>query len=154
MKRRTLITTAVVGALSLGMLTATPVLAKDRGYEGDHGRYQTRFDRMDLNDDGKITKREARRAKRQYRDHDRNWNRDGRGRYNARFDRMDLNNDGTVTKREARRAKRQYRDQHWNRGDRDNRHARFDRAGLNNDGTVTRREARKARRQIHDEGRK
>jgi Ca2+-binding EF-hand superfamily protein len=170
MKRRTLITTAIVGALSLGLLTATPVLAEGPGYGGGRGammfdRLDTnddgtvtrrefqgsqhaRFKQMDLNRDGRVTQHEARKATRQIRDQ--RWDKGDQDNRHARFERKDLNRDGKVTRYEARKAARQIRDHRWDKGDQNNRHARFERKDLNRDGTVTRYEARKATRQIRD----
>ncbi len=55
MKRKTLITTAIVGALSLGLLAAAPVFAKGSGYGSGGGRGAMMFDRYDTNGDGKVT---------------------------------------------------------------------------------------------------
>jgi len=92
MKRRTLITTAIVGALSLGLLAAAPVLAKGPGYGG--GRGAMMFDRFDTDGDGKVTQEEFDTA------------------HEGRFQQMDLNGDGAVTQDEARQAMQQMRAQY------------------------------------------
>jgi hypothetical protein len=152
MKRRTLITTAIVGALSLGLLTAAPALAEGPGYGGGRGakmfdRFDTnddgsvnrrelrggqhaRFQKMDLNRNGRVTQHEARKATRQV--HPQDWNRGGQGVHHARFAKRDLNRDGRVTQREFRSGQ----------------HARFQKTDLNRDGRVTQHEARKAKRQV------
>ncbi len=93
MKRRTLITTAIIGALSLGMLTATPVLAEG---PGSRGGQHARFKQMDLNRDGRVTQHEARKATRQVRDQ--RWDRGDQDNRHGRFKRTDLNRDGKVTR--------------------------------------------------------
>jgi hypothetical protein len=108
MKRRTLITTAIIGALSLGLLTATPVLAEGPGYGGGQ---HARFKQMDLNRDGKVTRHEARKVYRQVRARD--WDRGDQGNHYGRFKRADLNRDGKVTRHEARKVNRQIRAQNW-----------------------------------------
>jgi len=89
MKRRTLITTAIIGALSLGLLAAEPVLAKGPGYGG--GRGAKMFDRYDTDGDGKVTFEEFQSSQ------------------HERFERMDLDGDGAVTQDEAREAKQKMR---------------------------------------------
>jgi hypothetical protein len=96
MKRRTLITTAIVGALSLGLLAAEPVLAKGPGYGG--GRGAKMFDRYDTDGDGRVTFEEFQAS------------------YEGRFEQMDLDGDGAVTQDEARQAMRQMRAEHRGRG--------------------------------------
>jgi len=96
MKRRTLITTAIVGALSLGLLATAPVLAKGPGYGG--GRGAKMFDRYDTDGDGKVTQDEFQAG------------------HNERFERMDLDGDGAVTQDEARQAMQQMRAEHRGRG--------------------------------------
>jgi len=89
MKRRTLITTAIVGALSLGVLASAPVLARGPGYGG--GRGAMMFDRYDTNGDGKVTQDEFQAG------------------HDERFEQMDLDGDGAVTQDEARQAIQQMR---------------------------------------------
>lgn len=96
MKRRTLITTGIVGALSLGLLAAAPVFAKGSGYGG--GRGAMMFDRYDTNGDGKVTQDEFQAG------------------HDERFEQMDLDGDGAVTQDEARQAMRQMRAEHWGQG--------------------------------------
>ena len=100
MKRKTLITTAIVGALSLGLLAAAPVFAKGSGYGSGSGggRGAMMFDRYDTDGDGKITQDEFQAG------------------HNERFDQMDLNGDGAVTQDEARQAMQQMRAEHRGRG--------------------------------------
>jgi hypothetical protein len=98
MKRRTLITTAIVGALSLGLLAAEPVLAKGPGYGG--GRGAKMFDRYDTDGDGRVTFEEFQAS------------------YEGRFDQMDLDGDGAVTQDEARQAMQQMRAEYRGRGGR------------------------------------
>jgi len=95
MKRNTLITTAIVGALSLGLLATAPVLAKGPGYGG---RGTMMFDRFDTNGDGTITEDEFQAG------------------HDQRFQQMDLNGDGAVTPNEARQAMQQMRAQYRGQG--------------------------------------
>jgi hypothetical protein len=96
MKRRTLITTAIVGALSLGLLATAPVLAKGPGYGG--GRGPMMFDRFDTDGDGKVTQQEFDAG------------------HSGRFAQMDINGDGAVTQDEARQAMQQMRAEHMGKG--------------------------------------
>ena len=96
MKTKALITTAIVGALSLGLLAAAPVLAKGPGYGG--GRGAMMFDRFDADGDGKITHEEFQAG------------------HDERFRQMDLDGDGAVTQNEARQAMQQMRAEHRGKG--------------------------------------
>ena len=96
MKRKTLITTAIVGALSLGLLAAAPVLAKGPGYGGGPGAMM--FDRFDTDGDGKVTQEEFQAG------------------HDGRFAQMDLNGDGAVTQDEARQAMQQMRAEYMGKG--------------------------------------
>ena len=96
MKRKTLITTAIVGALSLGLLAAAPVLAKGPGYGGGPGAMM--FDRFDTDGDGKVTQEEFDAG------------------HSGRFQQMDLNGDGAVTQDEARQAMQQMRAEYMGKG--------------------------------------
>jgi hypothetical protein len=82
----------------------------------DQGFHYGRFKRTDLNRDGKVTRHEARKVKRQVRARD--WDRGDQGNHYERFKRSDLNRDGKVTRYEARKVNRQVRarDWDWNRG--------------------------------------
>ena len=80
MKTRTLIASAMIGALSLGLFAAAPAIAKG----GGHGARM--FERHDTDGDGKISQEEFRAA------------------HEERFKKMDLDGDGYITKEEARQA--------------------------------------------------
>ena len=96
MKRKTLITTAIVGALSLGLLAAAPGFAKGPGYGG--GRGAMMFERHDADGDGRITQDEFRAG------------------HDERFEMMDADGDGAITQDEARQAMQQMRAEHRGKG--------------------------------------
>ena len=143
-------------------------------------RADQRFDRLDVNNDGRATAEEARQAHQQRRAE----------RAGRMFERLDLNNDGNVTRAEfdqarAQRAERGAGDgerrgmRHGRRGMRGDRAhggghgaamfgeqgfitqeqmreravARFDRLDANRDGTLTAEERRQARHQRRQERR-
>lgn len=138
------------------------------------------FDRLDANDDGRVTSEdgEARRAERRERRADR------------LFERLDLDRNGSITRAEVDQARAQHSERRAERGERrgmrghragrrgafgiraqrllgeqgfvtaeqfrERALARFDRADANRDGTLTaveRRDAREQRRDHRDEGR-
>jgi hypothetical protein len=98
MKTKALITTAIVGALSLGLLASAPVLAKGPGYGG--GRGAMMFQQYDTDGDGKVTFEEFQTGQ------------------EGRFEQMDIDGDGAVTQDEARQAMQQMRAERRGKGGR------------------------------------
>ncbi len=96
MKTKTLIATAIVGALSLGLFAAAPVLAKGPGNGG--GRGAMMFERHDTDGDGKITYEEFQAG------------------HDERFKQMDLDGDGAITQDEAQQAMQKMRAEYRGKG--------------------------------------
>lgn len=142
-------------------------------------RTEQRFDRLDLDDDGRVTTEEARQARGQRREQ----------RADRAFDRLDLDRNGSVTRAEFDQARAQRGERRAQRGDRrggrfmrrahrahampserlfgergfvtreqfqERALARFDRQDIDRNGTVTvaeRRQAREQRRERRHERR-
>jgi|GEM_PF-1087053 len=130
--RRSLATTALFVACALG---ATAASAKDGRSGKDRGARM--FERVDANNDGKITKAESSQAA------------------DARFSKMDANDDGVVTQEEAKARHASRRDarseKREKRGDkrrtrkgnrRDRKAGQFAKLDTNSDGKITRTEAK------------
>ena len=132
-------------------------------------RVDARFDRLDVDNDGRATPEEARQAREQHR-----WERAGQ-----MFDRLDANDDGSISRAEfdqhraqrgERRGMRMMRHRMHRQGMRGARLfgeqgfvtaeqmreralARFDRGDLNHDGTLTGAERQQSREQMREQRR-